>query len=372
MRDLPASEVAKRRIGLAARRLGTKNPIPAISGLLDRSFSLPTGDPRYGRNHLTPGQFPLEHSFSEIAGESLRLDMEPLGPQATPLARQQECGREVRRMAHAAYGRGAVRWFDQWSEPFRGAKLPGDARFGAWFGMGVDRHGLQEVKAYYELRPGELEGLPPNLQHAARVALSVLPDLEPIFTSIACGRQRGSQRLYFYNRGDLRLMDLEPLLHRLGIGDRLPSLLRAIGVALGGRFVLPEGSVILGLRDTQRGLELKIDVLVAGVPDPPGQMYGLLDLLLTERPRSQTAMRRVMQAYTTDEDNGPGHISVVSFRVRKDKPAMISVYLRPRGYDRQTGRSARGPGMPSDHGHTRSVHLHTPGRVPRDPYLPMH
>lgn len=341
-----ASAVARHRLGLAARRLGTPDPVPVIGGLLDRSFPLPLGDARYGNNHLTPGHFPLEVSFSEQSGEALRLDLEPLGPGARPADRREECTREVRRLVGQGYGSDALRWYDRRSEAWRGRAVDAEARFGAWFGMALDADGLQEVKSYYELRQGELDALPPNLQHAARVAMALMPELEPIFTSIACGRSRGSQRLYFYHRGPLRLVDLEPLLHRLGIGDRLPNLLRTIGVALGGRFELPEGSVILGLRDTNRGLELKLDVLLQGFPDPPRQMYQLLQMLLAERPRSERAMRRVMNAYTLDGEGGPGQISVVGFKVRADSPTLLSVYVRPRGYTAQ-GRQATGPGGPA-------------------------
>jgi len=340
-----AAEVARRRLTLAARRLGTENPVDAIGGLIDRSFDLPLGDARYGRNELTPGHMPLEHSFSEMAGQALRLDLEPLGPDATPHARQQEASREVRRLVHGHFGKPALQWFDERSEPWRGMGLHGNARFGAWFGMGTDASGLQEAKVYYELRPGELDGLPPNLQHAGRVAMACLPNLVPIFTSIACGRRRGAQRLYFFHRGDLRLLDLEPLLHRLGIGGQLSSLLAAAGVVLGGRFILPEGSVILGLRDTQKGIELKLDVLVSGVPDPPQQMYGLMNLAMAERPQSQRMMRQWVQAMTPDDEDGPGAISVVSFRVQRELPSRCSLYIRPNGY-RQQGRRAMAPGAP--------------------------
>ena len=107
-----AADVAKRRLTIASRRLGTKNPVEAIGGMIDRSFDLPLGDPRYGKNELTPGSFPLEHSFSEMMGNSLRLDMEPLGPQASPSARQQEAGREMRRLVQSTFGRPALAWFD--------------------------------------------------------------------------------------------------------------------------------------------------------------------------------------------------------------------------------------------------------------------
>lgn len=344
MHMLPASTVARRRLSLAARRLGTKNPVEAIGGMLDRSFELPLGDSRYGRNELTPGAFPLEHSFSEVAPGALRLDMQPLGPTALPHDRAQEAGREMRRLVHESFGGQALRWFDERSEPWRGSTLHGDARFGAWFGLGVDANGLQESKVYYEMRPGELDGLPANLQHVGRVAMQALPGLVPIFTSIACGRQRGSQRLYFFHRGDLRLLDLEPLLHRLGIGHQLPNLLAATGVVLGGRFVLPEGSVILGLRDTHRGIEVKLDVLIGGMPDPPPQMYDLIKMVLAERPHSMSELGRWVQAMTPDELDGPGQISVVSFRVMRQVPTRCSIYLRPSGYS-QRGRKSPGPGQ---------------------------
>jgi hypothetical protein len=341
--NVPASEVAKRRITAAARRLGTVNPVAAIGGLIDRSFELPIDDPRYGQNQLSPGCFPIEHSFSEMSPAALRLDLEPLGPQASPHARAQEASREMRRLVQGAYGDPALRWFDERSEAWRGSTLHGGARFGAWFGMAVDPAGLQEAKVYYELAPNDLEALPPNLQHAARLAMESLPGLTPIFCSLACGRKRGAQRLYFFHRGDLRLLDLEPLLHRLGIGNQLPGLLAAVGVVLGGRFVLPSGSVILGLRDTQKGLELKLDVLVGGMADPPPQMYQLLNMVLAERPQALAEMRRWAAAMTPDDEPGPGRISVVSFRVQKQLATRCSIYLRPSGYS-QVGRSEPGPG----------------------------
>jgi len=323
--------------------------------MLDRSFDLPVGDPRYGDNQLIPGSFPLEHSFSELAGESLRVDFEPLGPGAPAHARQLEAGREMRRIVRECYGSDALRWFDERSESWRGSRTAQNARFGAWFGMGLDQRGVQEAKVYYEMGVQELGSVSPNLRHAARVAMSLLPGLTPIFTSIACGRRHGAQRLYFYHRGDLRLLDLEPVLHALGIGGRLPGLLSALGVVLGGRFVLPEGSVILGLRDTHRGMEAKLDVLVSAFPDPPRQMYDLIRMALSERPRAQRSMHRVMTALTPDESDSPGAISVVSFRVRPDlRGSRISVYLKPTGYT-HIGRQTRAPGAALDPYATQSL-----------------
>lgn len=339
MTPTPASQLCRRRLALASRRLGTRDPVELVGPLLDRSFELPIGDARYGNNHLLPGSLPFEQSFSEVASGALRFDMEPLGPDATPWSRIQEATRETRSIVSGAFGRDAVRWFDKRSEPWRGRSSTGRGRFGAWFGAAFDEAGVQEVKTYYELEPDSLDELPPNLRHAARVAMSALPGLVPVFSSVACGRTQGSQRVYFYHEGDLPLLDLEPLMQRLGIGHQLPSVLTAVGLILGGRFVLPPGSVVLGLRDTTRGMELKLDVIVPGVPDPPKEMHGLIQMHMAQRPDSQRALRHWMQAVTPDECDSCGDISVVSTRVNPAMGARLAVYFRPVGFDRAPARS---------------------------------
>lgn len=344
--NVRAAEVAKRRLSIAARRLGTTDPVPVLGGLIDRSFDLPLGDPRYGNNALMPGSMPLEHSFSELSANALRLDLEPLGPSASPMARRQEASREMRKLVNMYYGRKALEWFDQQSEPFRGSQIAGNARFGAWFGGSFDEHGMSESKVYYELSPGQLEELPPNLRLAAQVAMDCLPNLVPIFTSIAAGRNQGSQRVYLYHKGDLRLLELEPLMNRLGVGSQLPSLLSAVGLILGGRFTLPEGSVIIGLRDTSRGIEMKLDLLLPAIPDPPREMDGLINMHLAQRPDSQRAFRQWTQAMTPDAYGSPGKLSVVSVRVAPSQGSRLTIYFRPVGYDQPPGRTR--PGQMND------------------------
>jgi hypothetical protein len=135
-------------------------------------------------------------------------------------------------------------------------------------------------------------------------------------------------------------------MHRLGVGSQLPSLLTAVGLILGGRFTLPEGSVILGLRDTRRGMELKLDVLLPGVPDVPAEMPQLIDLLLEQRPESRHAFQNWRQAMSPDETYGnPGKLSVVSVRVNPQQPGRLTLYFRPVGYDQPPGHNR--PGMPS-------------------------
>jgi hypothetical protein len=339
MANVRAAEVVKRRLSVASRRLGTHNPVESIGGLLDRTFDLALGDARYGNNALVPGSMPIETSFSESSNNTLRFEFEPLGPQASPAARQQEASREMRRLVQRYYGRPALHWFDSQTEPYRGSRLHGKARFGAFFGASYDDAGLHEAKVYYELGPGGLDDLPPNLLHACRVAMSCLPSLVPFGISVGCGRSQGAQRVYFFHRGDLRLLDLEPMMNRLGIGDKLPSMLTALGLTLGGRFVLPDGSAVIGLRDTSRGIEMKLDVLLSVINDPPREMHGLIQMQLEQRPESLRALRHWFQAMTPDEYSSPGDISVVGVRVSPNVGSRLSLYFRPIGYDQPPSRS---------------------------------
>jgi hypothetical protein len=338
MRQIRAADVVKHRLSLAARRLGTASPVPALGRIIDDSFQLPLGDPRYRQNLFTPGYMPLEHSFSEQAGHCLRLDMEPMGSGVSPLTRQQETSRAMRSLVKEHYGDAALRWFDGRSEPFRRSNVTGEHRFGAWFGAGFDEGGMRDAKVYYELTNGDLDALPPNLRHAARVAQAHLPALRPLGLSLACGRNSGAQRAYFFHGADLRLLDLEPLMNALGVGHQVPSMLSSLGLILGGRFTLPKGSAIIGLRDTSRGLELSLYTLIPSFPDPPREMHGLIQMLLQQRPEALRSFGTWIQAMTPDSANAPGDISTVSVRVTPSTPARLNVYFLPVGYDRAPTR----------------------------------
>ncbi|WP_428267249.1 hypothetical protein [Haliangium sp.] len=338
---VPASRIVRRRLGIAARRLDTMDPSQAIGDLIDRSFPLPAGDPRYGDNSLAPGDLAIQPSFSELDKDNLRLALEPLGPRVTPLARRNETSREVRRLVSACYGGDALRWYDRRSEDWRGSAIDGRAKFGAWFGASFGKGEPRQIKAYYEMNPAQINSLPHNLQHAARVAMRMLPQLEPLFVSIGCGPRGGAMRVYFYHRGPLRLLELEPLMHRLGIGHQLPSLLTCLGLITGGRFVL-DGPV-LSLRDTRRGIEMKLEILLGTFPDPPQQMHGLIQMFLAQRPRSQHALRSWLRAMTPDDYTSPGDMSVVGVRVRPELGARLNIYFRPAGYDQPPSAPTRGP-----------------------------
>ena len=291
------SDLVKRSLRSASRALGTRDPLPYLDGLIDRTFYGSDDDIGYARNALTPGAVPYEPSFSESEPDTLRFTIEPLGPHAPPVARRDEATREMRRLISPLFGRDALRWFDSRSEEWRGFGGLSWMNYGAWFGSAFDEDGLYATKIYYELLPTQIDALSPNLAQLTRQVMTEMPSLMPIFTSIGCKRDNGSQRVTFLHRGALLVSALGPLMNRLGIGHQLPSLMRIVGVALGGRFELPPGGVLVGVRDTPEGPELKLEILLAAIPDLPARFLDLLKLGLAERPRQLAALSRWLDAF---------------------------------------------------------------------------
>ena len=313
----------------ASRALGVSDPLDYVGPILQRSFSRPDDDASYAYNALTPGAVPYEPSFSESEPRKLRFTISPLEPDASPVARRDESTREMRRLICPIFGNEALRWFDERSEAWRGMSGMSWMNYGAWFGSAFDEDGLYSVKIYYELNPQQIEALSSGLARLTRRVMQLYPRLMPIFTSIGCKKDIGAQRVTFMHKGPLVLSDLGGLMNELGIAHRLPSLMRVIGVALGGRFELPNGSVLIGLRQTSEGVELKLEVLLAAIPDLPGRFVDLIRLGLAERPRQLQALERWMQAFGVQDANQPGHFSVLSVRVTPQSDARISLYVRP-------------------------------------------
>lgn len=325
----PMAEHVERSLQLASQALGVQSPLPYIDDLIRRSFAAPDDDTRYAHNHLAPGAVPFEPSFSETEPRVLRFTIEPMGPDASPLARRDEATREMRRLVAPVFGRDALRWFDARSEAWRGFSGLGWMNYGAWFGSAFDEDGLYATKIYYELSPQQIDALSPSLARLTREVLQIMPGLAPIFTSLGCCKDSGSQRVTFMHRGSLVLGNLGPLMNHLGVGHQLPSLMRTVGVALGGRFELPQGSVLLGLRETQAGVELKLEVLLAALPDLPVRFLDLLRLGLSERPRQLQALERWLGAFGVEDAQEGGNFSVLSVRVTPKASARISLYVRP-------------------------------------------
>lgn len=328
-RAQPMKRLVERSLHSAAQALGTRDPMPYVGDLIERTFYLPDDDVSYARNALTPGAVPYEPSFSEAEPNTLRFTIEPLGPGASPVSRRDEATREMRRLIQPVFGRDALRWFDSRSEEWRGFGGLSWMNFGAWFGSAFDEDGLYAAKIYYELLPTQIDALPPSLSQLTRRVMAEMPTLMPIFTSIGCKRETGSQRVTFLHRGPLAIAALGPLMNRLGIGHQLPSLMRIVGVALGGRFELPSGGVLIGLREAPDGIELKLEILLAAIPDLPARFLDLIKLGLAERPRQLIALSRWLEAFGVEDASEQGHFSVLSIRVTPSNQARISLYVRP-------------------------------------------
>ncbi|WP_253261764.1 hypothetical protein [Ramlibacter montanisoli] len=87
--------------------------------------------------------------------------------------------------------------------------------------------------------------------------------------------------------------------------------------------------MLVGMRDTPQGVEMKLEILLAAVPDLPARFLDLLRLGLAERPRQVAALERWLSAFGVDDASEQGHFSVLSVRVTPSSPARISLYVRP-------------------------------------------
>jgi hypothetical protein len=327
--SVPMSQSIKKRVQYAAQAIGASNPLPYVGGLIERSFELPEGDSHYAANYLAPGTAPFEPSYSEAEPNALRFTLEPLGPVAPPIGRRDEATREMRRLVRGSFGNDALKWFDGRSEEWRALFSNPRLHFGAWFGNAYDGEGLYSSKVYYELTPSQLHGLPAGLSSLVRTTLEAMPSLVPLFTTIACRRTGGSQRVTFLHKEPLRLVELDPLMRRLGLGHQLAGVMQVLGLALGGRFDLPERSLFVGVSGTRDEPEVKLEVMLGMLPDLPESFLNLLSLGLSERPRELQGLQRWLQAFTPETYSEPGNFSVLSVRVGRDTPARVSLYLRP-------------------------------------------
>lgn len=325
----PMSVSVVQRLRTASSRLQTTDPTAVIKPLLEKTFALPEGDPRYAANSLTPGAVPLEPSFSEMEPGVLRFTVEPLGPEAGPMDRRDEATREMRRLVRNFFGHDALHWFDGASEDFRDSGSGSRLHYGAFFGTAYDQDGLATSKVFYETRPDQMQSLPLPLFRVVTAAVRLMPNLVPLFTSIACRREHGSQRMTFLHRGVLRLAELAPMLGELGLAHHHPSIMQTFGLALGGRFDLPDKSVLLAVEQGHRGPEIELYVLLGMIPDLPRNFLDLLAMGLRERPRELNAMLRWLGAFTPEGGDWPGNFSVLSVKASPEGSPRVSLYLRP-------------------------------------------
>jgi hypothetical protein len=330
----PLAMKVKARLMSAARSLGTDNPVRHVGRLLDSTFALPDGDPRYANNALTPMAAPIEPSFSELQPNALRFTIEPLGPGASGIDRRDEATREMRRLVGEHFGREALRWFDRQSEAWRGFGSGSDLGYGAFFGTTSDRDGLAASKVYYETGKNQLSALPTGLYGIVQVVTSLMPGLRPLFTTLSATRDEGGQRLTFVQPGAIKVSDFQPVLDALGLGDRMPGLLQTIGLTLGGRFDLPPNSCLVAFGQDSEGFpEFELYVMLGMIPDVPPNFLQLLSLGLSERPRELVALERWLSAFTPDDDVWPGRFSILSLRTGRRAPPRVSLYLRPAEFE---------------------------------------
>lgn len=325
----PLSTQIKSRLGTAARELRTVNPTPFMARMLDETFRLPAGDPRYARNALAPGAAPIEPKFGTAHPRALSFSLEPLGPEASGVDRRDTATREMRRMVSESFGGEALRWFDKSSEPYRGMVGGSNLRYGAFFGSSFDHDGLQSANVTFESGGDRICDLPPNLMAMVGPVMAMLPGLQPVFTTLIAGRQHGNQRVTFLLTSTLRVSELLPIMTDMGIGNQLPGILQIIGVALGGRFDLPPGSTLIALGRGPQGPELELHIMLDAIPDVPPDFLALLTLNLTERPRELAALERFMSAFTPETDVWPGRFSILGVRASAGGPPKVSLFLRP-------------------------------------------
>lgn len=323
MRFPSAASLAKELLYRASQRLGTANPLDDVGDVLDESLAFPPGEPSSREAR------PLQPSFSETSPENLSFLVTRSGPRTTAADRIESSTQALYKVAGSRFGRDAVRWLDSRLEAVRGNGHHRTASWGASFGSGFDRNGVAEASVHYEFGPLLMDSLPAPLFRMARLALETLPGLRPALSTVRCGRSSGSQQITFAIERALALADLRPLMDQLGLGHRHASLMSACAFVLGARFTLPPDTATLTLRPTRTGAEVRLDVDLDALPDPPAQLMALMRLQMTERPRGLQALDRWMMALTPDGYPGPGTVSVLSVWVRPDLPARLALYLRP-------------------------------------------
>jgi hypothetical protein len=167
-----------------------------------------------------------------------------------------------------------------------------------------------------------------------QIVLDALPTLRPAFTTVRCGPRSGTQYVTFEVPHALPLARLRDVMTRLGLGHQHTSLTSACALLLGARYVLPPEAGMITVRLTGAGVELRLDVDLDAIPDPPPQLGRLIGLHLTERPQSLRAFRTWVAAMTPHGYNGPGRLSVLSVTVGPDLPARLSLHLCPAAIER--------------------------------------
>ena len=326
--------LAKSLISSASQRLGEVTPAEDVSDIVDGTLSYPLG-PHRG--------VPLSPHYSETMPEHLAFVVQPEAPGITPADRVEGATRAMSRIVERNFGRDARHWLDGKTETMRGGGYLRAASMGARFGSSFDRNGVSESFAQYEWGPQLMDTLPAPLYRLVRAAMESLPGLNPALSTVRCGRSSGSHQVSFELDRPLALAALQPLMDQLSLGSRHAGLMSALAFVLGARFTLPPDTCLLTLRPTRSGIEMRLDVNLDALPDPPAQLMALMRLQMTERPKSLQGLDRWLLALTPDGYPGPGTVSVLSVWVRPDLPARLALFLRPALFETAPSMPSRRP-----------------------------
>ncbi len=334
IRELSAAQTAKHLLQAASLQLGTTSPtrVRELSRAIDDSLPYPVGDPAYRNSRM------LEANFNENAADALAFAMEPGGPRASAQDRVELATHTMADMVGHHMGHDASNWF-------AGRALNGGraASWGASLGSSLDRDGVRESYVSYEWGPDFMDSLTPALYRISRAALATLPGLRPVLTTIRCGRASGTQQVTFELDRATPLASLQPLMDELGLGAQHASLMTTAAFLMGARFVLPPETATITLRPIREGVELRLNINLDALPDPPERLLPLLKMQMTERPGSSRALERWLVALTPEGFPGPGTVSVLSVWVRPGMPARVALFLRPFALSPDSGRADAQP-----------------------------
>jgi len=294
------------------------DPRDVFGDALVRGLPHPLDLPGYANNALLPGSAPIELSFSEVVPAALRFDLEPLGWGSTHSEIMDDAMSTVRELVARHWGDGAAAAF---AARARTHRTEGDAPSGAFIGAAFDATGLAEVKVY--LRATSAAGLTEGL---VATATEQLAGLEPLMHAVAVTAGTVAERAYLVSRRQVDLLELEPLLARLGLAHRAPELIITLQFLCGGAHALGPGSVVIGLRHIACGAEVKVDLPAVGLSGCP---LAAVDALLAERPATQSAFGRWLAA--VEPPGSTVEASVVSARVSAEQSVRLNAYLHPVG-----------------------------------------
>src|SRR5438552_242100 len=150
MRATTAAAKAKEYLTLAARNLGTVNPLEEVSEVLEESLAFPLHE-RY--QHDRYQHDPLAPNFAETTPENLSFVVGAGGRNITPSDRIESSTRAMRQIVAQNFGPQALHWFEDRVDGIKSGGYQRNASYGASFGSSFDRDGVTESFVQYEWGP---------------------------------------------------------------------------------------------------------------------------------------------------------------------------------------------------------------------------